>query len=72
MGHLEATQDPPRQLLTRAEVVARLQVSPSTVARLLASGELPCVRIGRAVRVREDDFASFVERHRSTADGDRS
>ncbi len=50
-------------LITVREAAQRLTVSRRTVARLLASRELPHVRIGRAVRVREVDVAEFIRRH---------
>ncbi len=37
--------------LTVAEVAARMQVSKMTVYRLVHSGDLPAVRIGRSFRV---------------------
>ena len=40
-------------LLNVAEVATYLQVSIRTVRRLIASGELEVIRIGRAVRVSE-------------------
>ena len=49
-------------LLLRAEEVARLtSLGRSTIFNLLASGELPAVRIGRAVRVRRSDLESWIE-----------
>jgi len=37
--------------LTVADVAARMQVSKMTVYRLVHSGELPAVRVGRSFRV---------------------
>lgn len=49
------------QLLTAAEVADRLRVSTMTVYRLIRSGELPAVRVGRNYRVREADLAAYLE-----------
>jgi len=41
----------PETFLTVAEVAGILRVCTRTVRRLVGSGELPCVRVGRSVRV---------------------
>ena len=48
------------RLLTMHQVAELLCVSLRTVKRLLARGELPVVRVGRLVRVREDDLRRFM------------
>ncbi len=56
-----ATHETP--LLLRAEEAARLlSVGRSTVFKLLASGKLPTVKIGRAVRVRRVDVEAWAAR----------
>jgi len=50
----------PDALLTYRDAAARLAVSVSTVRRLVASGDLPCVRIGASVRVSESALARFI------------
>jgi excisionase family DNA binding protein len=65
MTHRDPTYAPDRRLLTRSQAAANLAVNVRTLARLLAAGELPCVRIGRAVRIRADDLDEFIERRRS-------
>jgi excisionase family DNA binding protein len=56
-------------LLTASEVSSMLRVSKSTTYSLMKSGELPAVRIGRSVRVREQDVDRFILAHRHLADG---
>ena len=50
------------QLLTINEVARREYVSPRTVRRQIENGELPYYRIGRAIRISEEDFAAFLRR----------
>lgn len=50
-----------RQLLTAAEVADQLRVSTMTIYRLIRSGELPAVRVGRNYRVRADELAAYLE-----------
>lgn len=47
------------RLLTVREVAERLHLHPITVRRLIASGRLAAIRIGRAVRVREEDLTAL-------------
>jgi excisionase family DNA binding protein len=46
--------------LTVAEVARALRVSNMTVYRLVNSGELPALRIGKSYRLREDDIDKYV------------
>ncbi|MEA3214495.1 MAG: hypothetical protein QOJ19_651 [Acidimicrobiia bacterium] len=48
--------------LTVAEVAEQLRVSTMTVYRLIKSGELPAVRIGRSYRLRPVDVDQFLAR----------
>ncbi len=51
------------QLLLRAEEVQKaLSLGRSTIYQMMASGELPIVRIGRSVRVPADALRDWVER----------
>lgn len=50
-----------RSLLTAAEVADRLRVSTMTVYRLIRSGELPAVRVGRNYRVAEDALDDYLQ-----------
>ena len=48
------------KFLTVAEVAAMMRVSKMTVYRLVHSGELPAVRVGRSFRVREEDANEYI------------
>jgi excisionase family DNA binding protein len=50
-----------QQLLTVAEVAAQLRVSTMTIYRLIRSGELPAVRVGRNYRVRADELELYLQ-----------
>ena len=45
-----------------SEVAALLGISKSSVNRMIHSGELPSVRVGRTWRVLRRDFEAYVER----------
>ena len=47
--------------LTVAEVARHLRVSNMTVYRLVKSGQLAAVRIGRGYRIREEDVHRYLE-----------
>lgn len=51
---------PPR-LLRAEEVADFLQCSRSHVYAMIERGEIPCLRLGRAVRVRWEDLQQFVD-----------
>ena len=50
------------QFLTVAEVAAMMRVSKMTVYRLVHSGELPAVRVGRSFRVLEKDVDEYLRK----------
>ena len=52
--------DQPVRLIGEAEVARCLGLSPRTVRRLLASGDLPSVTVGRARRVHVDDLDRYI------------
>ena len=49
------------ELLTAGEVADLLRVSTMTVYRLIRTGELVAVRVGRNYRVRREDLDAFLE-----------
>lgn len=62
--------DRPRlRYLTVAEVAEVMRVSKMTVYRLVHSGELPAVRVGRSFRVPQDALDAYLEA--SSVDRDR-
>ncbi len=51
--------------LTTEEVLGYLKVNPRTIYRLIRSGELPAIRIGRQWRFRRSDLNTWIDRQRS-------
>jgi excisionase family DNA binding protein len=49
------------RFLTVSEVARNLRVSNMTVYRLIKSGQLSAVRVGRGYRIREDDVLRYLE-----------
>lgn len=62
--------DNPADLLTRAEVAQYLRVSDRTVSRLIRAGQLPALRIGRAVRIRQSDLFDMLNEKPSISVGE--
>ncbi len=50
------------EFLTVEEVAAEVRVSKMTVYRMIHSGELRAVRIGRSFRVRREDWDDYLRR----------
>lgn len=50
----------PSAFLTVAEVATLMRVSKMTVYRLVHSGELPAVRVGRSFRVPEEAVRQYL------------
>jgi len=47
-------------LLTVQAIACRLGVSPKTVRRMIARGDLPVHYIGRLLRITESDLQTFI------------
>lgn len=58
MNSTEISSD--KMLLTVDEVCHRLSLSRATVCRMMASGELPTVRLGRSVRIPVDRLQELI------------
>ena len=48
------------RLLTVAEVAATMRVSNMTVYRLIKSGQLAAIRVGKNYRIRESDVDRYL------------
>lgn len=48
-------------LLVEREVAELLRMSPRSIARLVAAGHLPRVKIGRSVRFRPADVSALIQ-----------
>ena len=48
------------RFLTVTEVAATLRVSNMTVYRLINTGSLAAIRIGKSFRIREDDLSQYL------------
>jgi excisionase family DNA binding protein len=51
----------PEQLLTVREVADAIRVSTMTVYRLINSGALPAIRVGKHFRIRATDLARYLD-----------
>lgn len=50
----------PNDVMTVSEVAEYLRVNPQTVYRKAKAGELPAVRIGRAIRFRRSELEEWL------------
>jgi excisionase family DNA binding protein len=55
-------------LITVKEAADLLKVKPQWVYRMMRSDGLPCIRLGRQVRIDEDSLEKWLAEHRSDAD----
>lgn len=60
----------PDDLLTTREVAEAIRVSTMTVYRLIKSGELPAIRVGRHLRIRRRDLLAYLDARVVGADGE--
>jgi excisionase family DNA binding protein len=64
---MERQADTEARYLTVGEVAAQLRVSSMTVYRLINSGQLPALRIGRSFRLRPEDLDRYLAGHLTKA-----
>jgi excisionase family DNA binding protein len=48
------------RFMTVAEVATLMRISTMTVYRLIKSGDIAAVRVGKSYRIREDDVDRFL------------
>jgi excisionase family DNA binding protein len=53
----------PERLYSRRQACERLNCSLSTLERLIKQGELPIVRMGRKILIRESTLERWIEAH---------
>ncbi|MCK4782874.1 MAG: helix-turn-helix domain-containing protein [Desulfobacteraceae bacterium] len=63
MGKHEPRNGIRKRLLTARDIAYLMQISKSKAYDLMRSGEIPAVRIGRSIRVREEDIDQYIEDH---------
>lgn len=51
-----------KNLLTASDLAKRLKISKPFAYRLIQTGSIPSVRIGRCVRVREEDLDAYIRK----------
>ena len=54
------------ELLTPLEAAGVMRVSTMTVYRLVKSGEIPALRVGKNLRIRVADLNTYLESHMVT------
>lgn len=55
-----------QKLLTGEQVAQRLDVSRSKAYQMMNRKEIPTIKIGKCVRVRNEDLEDFILTHRVT------
>ncbi|MEX2275647.1 MAG: helix-turn-helix domain-containing protein [Actinomycetota bacterium] len=58
------------RLLTVAEVADIMRVSNMTVYRLIKSGQLPAIRVGKNYRIRESEVEQYLSQRSVWVEGD--
>jgi excisionase family DNA binding protein len=57
------------RLLTVREVADEIRVSTMTVYRLIKSGDMPAIRVGKHFRIRESDLSRYLTVHTTVPGG---
>ena len=65
---MESSPTKPALLLTPQQAADALAISPRKLWSLTASGEIPCVRLGRCVRYPLDDLRRWINEQKKGGD----
>jgi len=62
-----STPTKPALLLTATQTAESLAISPRKLWGMTASGEIPCIRLGRCVRYAVDDLHRWIDAQKEGA-----
>ena len=65
----ETSTSPERLLVDTNEAARMLSIAPRTLWGLTASGDIPCIRIGRSVRYDPRDLRVWIEAQKAGGRG---
>jgi excisionase family DNA binding protein len=60
----QVEEESPMKILTVKETADVLKVKPQWVYRMMNNDGLPCIRLGRQIRVDEDSLKKWLNTHR--------
>jgi excisionase family DNA binding protein len=64
VGYGKAEERNLMKILTVKETADALKVKPQWVYRMMSNDGLPCIRLGRQIRVDEDSLKKWLTAHR--------
>jgi excisionase family DNA binding protein len=64
VGYGKAEEEALMKILTVKETADALKVKPQWVYRMMSNDGLPCIRLGRQIRVDEDSLKKWLNTHR--------
>lgn len=65
------TEEPQREYYTLAEVRKILSIGKSKCYEIVSNGELPAIRVGKAIRVHRADLEAWAARNRHAGPASR-
>lgn len=52
-----------KRYLSVSQVASEMNISKMTIYRLVDAGDIPALRVGRSVRILEEDLAEYIIRN---------